>query len=65
MKLTLSESLFEQLRLELTVKPNFRVVNRTMSLTCRSTTFEMMHSRVSDAIFKRSEVCNYTEEIDL
>jgi len=52
MKLTLSESLFEQLRLELTVKPNFRVVNRTMSLTCRSTTFEMMQSRVSNSILK-------------
>ena len=65
MRLTWSESLFEQLRLEWTVQPNFRVVNRTMSLTCRSTTFEMMHSRVSDAIFRRSEVCNYTEKINL
>ena len=65
MRLTWSESLFEQLRLEWTVQPNFRVVNRTMSLTCRSTTFEMMHSRVSDAIFKRSEVCDYAEGIDL
>jgi len=40
-------------------------VNMTMSLTCRSTTFEMMHFRVSDAVFKRSEVCDYAEEIDL
>ena len=38
MKLISSDSLFEQLRLELTVRSNFRVVNRSMSFTCRSAT---------------------------
>ena len=39
MKLTSSDSLFEQLRLEWTAQSNFRLVNRSMSFTCRSTTF--------------------------
>ena len=39
MKLISSDSLFEQLRLEWTAQSDFRVVNRSMSFTCRSTTF--------------------------
>ena len=39
MKLTSSDSLFEQLRLEWTAQSNFRLVNRSISFTCRSTTF--------------------------
>ena len=51
-KVTSSDSLFEQLRLEWAAQSNFRVANRSMSFTCRSIMFELMHSRVSDAIYK-------------
>ena len=39
MKLTSSESLFEQLRLKWTVLSNYRVVNWFLSFTCCSSTF--------------------------